>query len=190
MSLPEVYDPQGEPIKFMASVKERAAKNFRWTVSRSLENSMYLAYYSFVFGRHGDALEVCEFLSQFQFAGDFQLWGWIEKTVVLQSRLLRSLDRLQEATECVTRIRAAGFVGTRLSGSLLDTRNLEIAILDGNKTAERDWRAIRLTELCTVIELGGSEELPIPTLEIMFQENLLRLQELVGAVKLTEKILC
>lgn len=169
----------------MAHVKDRAAKNFKWTVSRSLENSMYLAYYSFVFGRYDDALEVCEFLSQFQFAGDYQLWGWIEHTLALQSRLLRFFVKPQEAADCVGRIQKAGFVETRLSGSLLGTRNLDAAICDGRKIAERDWRAIRLVELCTVIELGGSEELPIQRLEIMFQENLLRLQGLVGVAEST-----
>ena len=190
MSLPIVYSSQSEPIKFMARVKERAAKNFKWTVSRSLQNSMYLAYYSYVFDRCDDALEVCEFLSQFQFAGDFQLWGWVEHTLALQSRLLRLLGKPQEAADCVSRIRKAGFVETRLSGSLLGTRNLDVAISDGRKTAERDQRVVRLIELCTVIEVGGSQELPVTTLEFLFQENLTRLQELVSSTKSTGSILC
>jgi len=40
-----------------------------------------------------------------------------------------------------------------------------------------------MMELCVIIELGGSEELPVGRLEVMFQENILRLQELVGASK-------
>lgn len=190
MSLPAVFSSQDEPIKFMARVKDRAARNFKWTVSHSLEHGMYLTYYSYVFGRRSDALKACEFMSQFQFAGDFQLWGWVEHTLALEARLLRLSGRPQEAAECVSRIWKAGFVETRLSGSLLGTRNLDIAISDGRKIAERDWRAVRLVELCTVIELGGSEELPVQTLEVLFQENLLRLQELVGAVKSTEGISC
>ena len=174
----------------MVRIKDRAAKDFKWAVSRSLENSMYLAYYSYVFGRRNDALEVCKFLSQFQFTDDFQLWGWVERTLALQSRILRLFGRTQEAAECVSRIWEAGFVETRLSGSLLGTRNLDIAISDGRKTSERDHRAVRLTELCAVIELGGSEELPVDTLEVWFQENLTRLQELIGAVELTGEVLC
>ena len=190
MSLPVVYSSQGEPVKFMAGVKDRAAKNFKWTVSCSLENSMYLDYYSYVFDRRDDALEVCQFLSQFQFAGDFQLWGWVEHTLALQSRLLRFSGRPQEAAECVSRIWDAGFVETRLSGSLLGTRNLDIAISDGRKIGERNHRAVRLLDLCTVIELGGSKELPVTTLEVLFQENLTRLQKLVGAAKSTKSTLC
>ena len=175
MFLPTVFSSQDEPIKFMARVKDRAAKNFKWTVSRSLEHGMYLAYYSYVFGRRSDASEVCEFMSQFQFAGDFQLWGWVEHTLALEARLLRFSGRPQEAAECVGRIRDASFVETRLNGSLLGTRNLNAAISDGRKIAERNRRVLRLIELGTVIELGGSKELPVQILEILFQENLTRL---------------
>ncbi len=57
----------------MARMKDRAAKNFRWTAKRPLEDAMYLAYWSYVFGRDDDALQVCEFLSQFQFSGDYKV---------------------------------------------------------------------------------------------------------------------
>ncbi len=74
---------------------------------------------------------------------------------------------------------------TRLDGLLLTgkERNISYAVSDQDRTRERDWRAILMMELCVIIELGGSEELPVGRLEVMFQENILRLQELVGASK-------
>ena len=187
MLLPAVFNSQGEPVKFMARMKDRAAKNFRWTAKRPLEDAMYLAYWSYVFGRNDDALQVCEFLSQFQFSGDYNLWTWIEASLALEARLLRTFGRQQKAAECVARIRATGFVEARLDGVLLSgkERNIGYAVSDGDKIRERNWRAIMMTELCVVIELGGSQELPVQRLEVMFQENVLRLQELVGAYQST-----
>ena len=185
MTLPPVFDSDGEPVKFMARVKNRAAKNFRWTSMRPLENAMYLAYWSYVFDRNEDALQVCEFLSLFQFSGNYNLWTWIEHSLALEARLLRSSNKHQEAADCVARIRAAGFVETRLDGSLLTgkDRNINDAVADGNKTRERDWRVLLMIELCVLIELGGSQQLPIGQLEYRLQENLVQLQRLVDVFK-------
>jgi len=185
MLLPPVFNSQGEPVKFMARIKDRAAKDFRWTAKRPLEDAMYLAYWSFVFGRSDDALQVCEFLAQFEFSGDYNLWTWIEASLALEARLLRALRRKQEAAECIARVRTAGLVEERLDGVLLTRyqRNVSDTFSDGNRTRERDWRAIMLTELCVIVELGGSQQSPVQPLEVMFQENVSRLQELVGAPK-------
>lgn len=186
MTLPSVFDSHGEPVKFMARMKDRAAKNFRWTSKHPLEKAMHLAYWSYVFGRNDDALQVCDFLSQFQFSGNYNLWTWIECSLALEARLLRTADRHQEAAQCVARIRAADFVETRLDGSLLmnKDRNINDAVSDGNRIGERDWRVLMMVELCVVIELGGSQQLPIERLEHRFQENLVQLQRLVNVSKL------
>lgn len=181
MLLPSVFDSQGEPVKFIARMKDRAGKNFRWTAKRPLKDATYLAYWSFVFGRSDDALQVCEFLSPFEFSGDYNLWTWIERSLALHSRLLCASGKQQEAAVCVARIRNPGFVESRLEGSLLDRRNLDAVIFDGAKTLERGYRMVLLGELCLLVELGGSESLPVQKLKGMFQENLSRLQELVKA---------
>jgi len=183
MLLPPVFNSQDEPVKFMARMKARAAKDFRWTAKRPLEDAMCLAYWSYVFGRNDDALQVCEFLSQLQFSGDYNLWTWIELSLALEARLLRTINRQQEAAECVARIWAAGFVEERLEGLLLNSkeRNIDCAVSDGDKTRERNWRVLLMLELCIIRELGGSEQLPVQRLEDSFQLNLSRLQELVGA---------
>ena len=77
----------------MARMKDRAVKNFRWTAKRPLEDAMCLAYWSHVFGRDNDAPQVCEFLSQFQSAGDYILWTWIEASLAPKARLLRISGR-------------------------------------------------------------------------------------------------
>ena len=183
MLLPPAFNSQDEPVKFMGRIKARAAKDFRWTTKRSLEDAMYLAYWSYVFGRNDDALQVCEFLSQLQFSGDYNLWTWIELSLALEARLLRISNKQQESAECVARIWDAGFVQERLEGLLLNgkERKIAYAVSDCDKVRERDWRAIMMLELCIIRELGGSEQLPVYRLEDSFQENLSRLQELVGA---------
>lgn len=185
MQHPKAFDPQHEPVKFLARMKSRAANNFKWTVSRSLEDAMYLAYWCHMFGRDDEALEVCEFLSTFEFAGNHSLWTWIEGSLALYARLLRGRNDQGAVGVCIQRIRAAGFVESRLSGLLLDShqRNIGFAVSDGDKPRERDWRAVFAKELCTVIELGGSKLLPAQKAELLYQENLARLQELVGVPK-------
>ncbi len=183
MLLPSAFSSQDEPVKFMARIKARASKDFRWTTKRSLEDAMYLAYWSYVFGRNDDALQVCEFLSHLQFSGDYNLWTWIELSLALEARLLRTGNRQQEAAECIARIWAAGFVEERLAGLLLNSkeRNINRSVSDDDKTRERNWRALLMLELCIIRELGGSEELPVQRLDDSFQANFSRLQELVGA---------
>jgi hypothetical protein len=185
MQHPKAFDSQHEPVKFLARMKSRAANNFKWTVSRSLEDAMYLAYWCHVFGRDEEALEVCEFLSAFEFAGNYNLWSWIEGSLALHARLLRGRDDPKAAVACTQRIRAAGFVEGRLSGSLLNNyqRNIGAAVNEQDKPRERDWRAVLAKELCTIIELGGSQTLPVQKAELMYQENLAHLQALVAASK-------
>ncbi|MBB6049857.1 DUF6707 family protein [Armatimonas rosea] len=180
--LPNSFDAVGDTSPFMARMKHRASKDFRWSTSRALEDAMYLAYWSYVFQRDQDALETCTFLTQYAFADNHKLWGWVERTLALQARLLHSVGETELARACIERIRVAGFVEARLEGRLTSgyQRNIAHTQSDGRKTSERDWRAIYATELCVLIELGGSSVLPVAQLEELWQENLSWLRACVG----------
>jgi hypothetical protein len=181
ISLPRAFDPRQETHKFLARAKTKASKNFRWTSSKCLSNATTLAFWSHVFGRDEDALEICRFLAQCQFTGNFSLWSSVELALALQSRLLRKLRQRAEARQCIKRIQEAGFVASRLKGDLLDRDYLKIAIKEGRKILEREIRLRMLQELCFMIELGGSKTFPVASLERDYQETMNRLRNMVGA---------
>jgi hypothetical protein len=180
VQLPRAFDPAQETDKVLARAKQKASKDFRWTSAACLTNVAHLAYYCHVLGREGEALEVCRFLGQYQFAGNHSLWSPVEPVLALQARLARQGGRVDEADECVRRIRTAGFVEARLKGSLLTTENAERAEREGQKALERDYRLAQLGELCLLIELGGSPECPVASLEKAYEENAVRLRLLLG----------
>ena len=180
-TLPDAFDPDREKDKFLAASKQRASTKFSRKKAASLENSMHLAYWLFVFGKEDETLEVCRFLGTYEFAGNFNLWSWIEHTLALQSRIVRQRGQHDESAECLKRIRAAGFVESRLTGSLLNNKLDRIKSLaaEKDKTGERDWSMLALLELCVLIELGGSKTLPIATLEQEFQQIVARLRTIL-----------
>jgi hypothetical protein len=168
-------DTETDP--FLARLKARAAKRFRWTSPASLWNVAELAYWCHVFRRDAEALEICEFLSHYQFAGNYARWSPVEFALALQARLLRRRRKKARAGECVRRIRDAGFVDERLKGSMLDPNSaLKLALKRGDPVAERNARLRRLQELCFIIELGGSRALPVSAAEADYRENLARLR--------------
>ncbi|HLL60837.1 MAG TPA: DUF6707 family protein [Candidatus Nitrosocosmicus sp.] len=183
-SLPLVFNSEKEKIPFLARMKKRASKDFRWTRWRSLQNATLVAYWLYIFGKDKDALEVCRFVAQYQFDGDHNFWAWVESALALQARLFHSQRKEQEATQCIERIRAAGFVEDRLKGIMIYGKKgykegIENAIADGDKILEREWRLAMIQELTVLIELGGSRKWPVSKLEKEFNDNLLRLQKLI-----------
>ena len=182
VALPPALLTQEEPEPFLARLKARAAKRFRWSSSASLRDVTRLAYWCHVFRRDGEALEVCEFLARYQYAGNYSLWTPVESALALQARLLRKQRKKAAAAACARRIRDAGFVEDRLKGSMLDPNSaLKLALKQGDAMAEREARLGRLEELCFIIELGGSKALPVAEAEADYSQNLARLRELAGA---------
>ena len=181
MTLPAPFNHENETIAFLSKAKKRAAKNFKFTRAQSLDNSMRLAYWLYVFEKDDEAMEVCEFLSRFEFSGNFNLWSWIELSLALEARLLRARNENAAAVKCVERILSAGFVGERLEGLLLRNtiKNIEQARKESDKVGERDWRQNLMLELCIVIEVSRVQELPVDGLELMFQDNIDRLREML-----------
>jgi hypothetical protein len=108
VALPSALLSQEESEPFLARLKARAAKRFRWSSSASLRNVTELAYWCHIFRRDGEALEVCAFLAQYQFAGNYALWTPVEFALALQARLLRKQRKKATAAGCARRIRDAG----------------------------------------------------------------------------------
>jgi hypothetical protein len=183
VALPPALLSEEESGSILARVKARAAKRFRWTSAAALRDVTESAYWLHVFRRDAEALEVCGFLGQYEFAGNYALWTQVEFALALQARLLLQRRKRARAAECTQRLRDAGFVEDRLKGSMLDRNGaLRLALKQGNLVAERQARLGRLEELCFLIELGGSRKLPVAEAEADYRLNLSRLQELAGAV--------
>jgi hypothetical protein len=182
VSLPPVFDSNKEADKFLAGIKKRASTKFSWKKQASLESAMRLAYWLFVFGKEGEALEVCRFMGTYEFSGNFNLWSWVEFTLALQSRIVRQRGQDDESAQCLRRIRSAGFVEARLAGSLLDDRFVQIdkAVVAKDKTGEREWSLTALLELCVLTELGGSDTRPAAALEQDFQRIAARLRAILN----------
>jgi hypothetical protein len=136
-----------------------------------------LAYWCHIFRRDGEVLEICEFLTRYEFAGNYAIWTQVEFALALQARLLRKRRKKAAAAGCARRMRDAGFVEARLKGAMLDPNSaLKLALKRGDPVAERNARLGRLEELCFIIELGGSDALPVSEAEADYQQNLARLR--------------
>ncbi len=184
IELPRVFDVENDTNEFLVRMKRRAAKNFKWSREPSLRAAADLAYWLHLFHRDDDALELCEFLSAFEFADNFRHWSWVENALALGARLHRQRGNTQAAVACVDRIRQTRFVEDRLSGALLDEnygRLLDHALREGTPADERNSRLIYIAEVCVMNELGGSETYPPSVLEALYKENAARLRELVDA---------
>ena len=181
MNFPNSFIETKNDASFLIRAKKKAIKNFSWKSSVSLQNVSSLAYWLYVFDRENEALEICDFLSKFQFAGDFNLWTWIEHSLALQSRLYRNKGKLNESQNCINRILSAGFVKTRLDGLFVEDRENNIKY----STEENDVRAIReltfllMIELCILIELGGLLKLQVNVLEKKFSATVHKLRKIL-----------
>jgi hypothetical protein len=184
LPIPAAFDSEQELIEFLARAKKKAATKFRLTNQGSLQNAAALAWWLHVYGKDAEAVEVCRFLGQYQFAGNFNLWTWVEQALTLQARIARSAGQPDEAAACLARVSAAGYSANRLRGGLLDGAKgyrdlVRQAVASKDRTSERDWRHLALIELCFMIELGGSEQYPAQELEKELQENLTALRTLL-----------
>lgn len=193
VELPPVFHTEGEPYKFIATLKRRASKNFRWTSLGSLEDAVCLAYCLYVAGREDEALEACRFLGQMpslsklknnlSIGAKSNLWAWIQNVLALQARLSgrRGIDA--EAAECRERMRSVSLFEYRLTGKVLRgyEANVQYALNDGVYMVDRErcWRLNVLIELVVMIELGVSPGLTIPSLEEKLDETIKRLQEMI-----------
>lgn len=183
-SLPAAFDATSEPNKVLAKAKASVSKKFSWTKSQPLFDTLDLAVLLLVYGREQEALEVCQTLGKLQFNGSFNLWGAAERALTLEARILRSRGESEEADNCVQRVRDAGYVDTRLEGSLLDRNGLlEESLKNGKKKWEFEARKTRASELAFIIELGGSAKLPIAKAEQDWEENMAAMRQLAGADK-------
>lgn len=182
-TLPSVFDPAFETEPELLKAKTSLFKKFGWKKSQTLYDAVHLAHLLVVFGKEGEAIEVCRTLARIEFNGSFQYFGAVQLALALQARLCRLRGDLATAHECMERIKQAGYVDDRLEGTMLDRNGqLAEAIRTGKKRSERAPRLIRAAEQTFILELGGSEKLPASKLEKDLAENLAALKELYGVV--------
>jgi hypothetical protein len=177
---PKAFDPGREKDKFLAGLKKKIPKNFDFNSMECLENAMILAYWLYVFKKDGEAMEICGFLEQMKFSGKYDLWSFLENTLALHSRILQEKGSPEESKKCINRINAAGFVKERLDGTQRYNQDIQNAARDGNKTEEKKFRLLDLTELCFMKELGGSKFFPAEKLEQLIQNSITNLRKLSG----------
>lgn len=190
MDLPAAFDAQSESVKFLARAKQRAAKSFSFTKSSALQYAADLAFWLYLFGREDEALEVCEFLGESEFSGRHDLWGWIEESLALQSRIQRYRRKKSQAEKCLNRIREVGFNSMRLKGGLLVGEDgtagfldqIQNCLDDGNETGAREWRWMAIKELCWMIELGGSKKWSVQKAEKELQSQFAELRSCLKIV--------
>ena len=185
--LPDVFHNHLESVKPLARAKRQAAKDFKWTRRFSLQKATALAYWLYIFERRSEAMEVCRFLAQARFTDGTKVSAWIEGSLALYARLLRSQEQPTEALVCMERIRkvieqtySSGVPQLRLNGTFLRDyeTNVAIGVRDKRKSSERIFRLSALRECCTLIELGGSVALPVDVLEEHVKEHITRLREI------------
>src|SRR5438270_9931361 len=86
-SIPAVLDAAREKNAFLARIKKRIAKHFRWTRSASLLDVAELAFLLDAIGRDDDARKTSRSLGQYEFAGNHSLWSGVERALGLAARL-------------------------------------------------------------------------------------------------------
>ncbi len=172
--LPTVFEEIAQDSKFLLRVKRRAAKNFKWTRAICLENVLFMAYWLYIFNRIEEALAVSRFLSQAQFDGNFDHWLWIQSSLILQSRILKTQGLGQEANDCLNRVRSVGDNTYRFDGMVLrlherdvnDALDLATRVSDRlGKSSEIVGRIMAVMELFFLIEINSSPSLPVAVLE-------------------------
>lgn len=180
-TLPPVFDANRESDPKLGKVKASVAKKFSWTKQEPLFDTLRLASLLVVYGKEAEAIEVCRTMGRLEFKGTFHLWSSVQRALALQARLCRQRGEHEEADECLRRVREAGFVETRLEGTLLDPNGgLEEALKEKNKRREQTARLSRAAELAFIIELGGSEVLPVAAAEADWEQNMTALKQLAG----------
>ncbi len=185
--LPAVFDKSiGDP-KFLVRLKQRTAKNFKWTHRKSLQDVMLVAYWCYAFDRVKEALEVSQFLAQAQFDGALDRWIWIQSSLILQSRILKTHGLLQKANDCLNRVRSVGDDTYRFNGMVLrlyerDVNDaLDLATRGSarlGKLCEVAGRMMTVMELFFLVEMDSSPTLPGELLEDKLDDHLKRLKSL------------
>ena len=187
ITLPEVFNETAEDQKFLVRVKRRAANDFKWTHKRSLQDVVFVSYWLYIFDRVEEALEISQFLAQAQFDGNLDRWIWIQSSLILKSRILKTQGLVQEANDCLDRVRSIGDNAYRFDGYVLrlherDVNNaLDLATrvsVHLGKLEETTGRLMTVMELFFLIELETTSNLSVPLLEEKLADNLKRLKSL------------
>jgi len=182
MDLPSVFNPAGEKLKFLAKLKTKASKDFKWTKVSSVDEVRKLAYWLYVLDRQDEALEVCHFTEPYQFTGNHNIWYNVECTLVLQARISRLRGNHDEWRRCIDKIRAVGFVDRRLQGDMIRSAENRMAaeIAAGNNRSLEIRGMEILREACFIIELGPTGDMTVADLELKVADYTAKLRKIAG----------
>lgn len=152
VELPPEMDPESEPVKYLAQIKRRASKNFKWTRKHSLEEGVDLAFFLLVWGRIEEALSVATFLAQKPFTGH-EIWYLTETANILAARIHRERGDAATAARFLKRIHEVGYVETRLDETTFERARDSIEGNRGYMKGQIAWRRILCQELMFAIEM-------------------------------------
>ncbi|MBG6183381.1 hypothetical protein IWX65_001332 [Arthrobacter sp. CAN_A214] len=143
----------------------------------------------------GNALTVADLLTVLPFDGNFGRWKWIEGALAMAAYLSRHDDArssaysaaLRSADDAETDPLRAKLAATVRQRQLNDPNvydpEIVRATVSGNKSAEKDWRVLRLGVLLHLRAHGGSETLTRGVLERRIESELAALSGLNKALE-------
>jgi hypothetical protein len=149
------------------------AKGYKPTVAAKLETAMHFTIDLYFDGSENEALQVCELMAQIQYNGNYNIWTWVEATLLLKSwihkksnsieKLNETIKRVDETSEIKTNNELADTIKKRvklrnLAGNLICYKEIEEAMSNGDKATEMAYRKIQYTRLLYIYFLGGSTE--------------------------------
>lgn len=171
VELPPEMDPESESVKYLAQIKKRASKNFKWSRKASLEEGSDLAFFLFVWGRTDEALAVAEFLAQKPFTGH-DTWYLTEMVNVLAAHIHRKRGEAAKAAPFLKRIHEVGYIDTRLDDNSFDQARGSIEGNSGYLKSQIAWRSILCTRLMFSIEMLHDQGRSNPDFERELEQTL------------------
>lgn len=151
------------------------SEKYKPSLANELERANKLAYSLYFKCCIQESLSVCDILGEEQFNGNYNLWTWIQSTLLLKCWIHEKMkhDEIQ-IIQILKTINAAFDFGDdklkkkinkraktrRFEGSLLNYNRIEQAIIENDKGAEIDWRISHFKELLFIYFFGGSDLFP------------------------------
>jgi len=179
MQLPDALGISDKDCKFISTMKRAAVKEFAWTKIKCVRNTFLVGLHFYICD-DPRAQHVFSFLSKYEFAGNYDIWHFVETALVFRARDFRLRGEDANSNATLQRIQKSGNVHTRLAGRLLDSirRDAENARRLKIKKSEIGWLESMYMEIIFNIELGPLGDRV--SFEVELEKSIIRLRELTG----------
>ncbi|WP_035777044.1 DUF6707 family protein [Arthrobacter sp. H5] len=172
---------------------DRLAKGVNFKSGSNLQDIRDLALTLFVdLADAGNALRICNLLTDLPFDGNFGRWKWIEGCLALAAHLTYDDADPSRSEAYVASLRAADHaeldpLRNKLAAAMRQRQLNEPNLYDpeiarsagaGTATAEKEWRTLRLVTLLHLRAHGGSETLAADVLDRRVANELLAIRSL------------